>query len=141
MLQRCAIAFTLLIATSTPLWGADLYPLPDQHIALAAVQSRQKNYREARKSALKAPQGGIRDFMIGITASKLEDWTQAAPHLARAAESFPLLADYALYNEARALYRLARFGEALPPLQRLLKEFPASPLSRQAQLLYADTLF
>ncbi len=141
MLQRCAIAFALLIATSTPLWGADLYPLPDQHIALAAVQSRQKNYREARKSALKAPQGGIRDFMIGITASKLEDWTQAAPHLARAAESFPLLADYALYNEARALYRLARFGEALPPLQRLLKEFPASPLSRQAQLLYADTLF
>lgn len=140
MLCRGIIVFVLLLALSLPAPATELFPLPDQQLALAAREFRQKNYGGARDSAAKAPQGGIREFLLGVSAVRLEEWQAAADHLARAAESFPLLADYALYNQGRALHRLARFSEALPPLQRLAREFPDSPLFRSAQLLQADTL-
>ncbi|MCM2359378.1 MAG: transglycosylase SLT domain-containing protein [Geobacteraceae bacterium] len=140
MLCRGIIVFVLLLALSLPAPATELFPLPDQQVALAAREFRRKNYGEARDSAAKAPQGGIREFLLGISAMRLEEWQAAVDHLARAADSFPLLADHALYNQGRALHRLARFGEALPPLQRLAREFPDSPLFRSAQLLLADTL-
>lgn len=141
MPHRCIICFILLLSLASLAPAADLYPLPDGQVAMAALKCRLKNYQEARESALKAPDGSVREFIVGISAARLENWEEAANHLAKAADSFPLLADYALYNQARALYRIARFNETLPPLQRLIKEFPDSPLLRSAQLLQADTLF
>ena len=111
------------------------------YLATAALHFKQKKYKDAWESASKAPQGGIQAFVLGISATRMENWGEAATQLATAADSFPLLADYALYEEARALYRLARFGDAVKPLQKLVRDFPDSPLLRPAQLLYADTLF
>jgi len=131
----------VLLALATPAIAADLYPLPDGQIVTAALQLRQRNYKDAWESASMAPQGGVRAFVLGISAARLENWGDAANQLAAAADSFPLLADYALYNEANALYRLARFSDAVAPLQRLCRDFPDSPLQRSAQLLYADTFY
>lgn len=138
---RCLISYVVLLALATPAVAADLYPLPDGQIATAALQFRQRNYRDAWESASMAPQGGVRAFILGISAARLENWGDAANQLATAADSFPLLADYALYNEANALYRLARFSDAVAPLHRLCRDFPDSPLLRSAQLLYADTFY
>jgi soluble lytic murein transglycosylase len=141
MLHRCLISSAVLLALATPAVASDLYPLPDGQIATAALQFRQRNYRDAWESASTAPQGGVRAFILGISAARLEHWGDAANQLATAADSFPLLADYALFNEANALYRLARFSDAVTPLQRLCRDFPDSPLLRSAQLLYADTFY
>src|SRR6266516_2739814 len=141
MLHRCIICFVLLLSLASLTSAADLYPLPDGQIVSAALQFRQKNYRDAWESASKAPLGGVRAFILGISAARLENWGDAANQLATAADSFPLLADYALYNEAHALYRLARFSDAVVPLQRLSRDFPDSPLLRSAQLLYADSFY
>lgn len=141
MRLRCLISYVVLLALATPAVAADLYPLPDGQIVTATLQFRQRNYKNAWESASKAPQGGVRAFILGISAARLENWGDAANQLATAADSFPLLADYALYNEAHALYRLARFSDAVAPLQRLSRDFPDSPLLRATQLLYADTFY
>src|SRR6266702_3817988 len=138
---RCLISYVVLLALASSAVAADLYPLPDGQIATAALQFRQRNYKDAWETASKAPQGGVRAFILGISAARLENWGDAANQLAAAADSFPLLADYALYNEAHALYRLARFSDAVVPLQRLSRDFPDSPLLRSAQLLYADSFY
>ena len=141
MLFRFMIIFGLVLSLSLPVQAAPLYPLPDDQIAAAALEFKEHNYKNAREIALTAPQSAIRDFLLGMAAYKEEEWTEAATHLSRAADSFPLLADYALYNEASALYRLDRFSAALAPLQRLARDFPTSPLTRSAQILSADILF
>ena len=135
------ISYLLLFAMATPAVAAELYPLPSREVATAAAYFKQKKYQDAWETASKASQGGIQAFILGISAARMEHWGEAASRLATAADSFPLLADYALYEEARSLCRLARFNDAVKPLQKLIRDFPDSSLQRPAQLLYADTLF
>jgi soluble lytic murein transglycosylase len=78
--------------------------------------------------------------MLGMSCVRLELWEEAAGQLAIAAASYPLLADYALYQQGVALAKLGRADQALPPLYKLLKQYPDSRLTRPAVLLYADTL-
>lgn len=141
MLRHCLTSLVLLVTLSLQASAADLSPLPNDQLTLAARKLRQKSFSESRNAALASPQGGMRELILGVSALQMEDWPEAARHLAAAADTYPLLADYALFFEARALCKLAKPGEALAPLQRLAKDFPGSPLLRPAQLLYADTLF
>ena len=141
MLFRFMVISGLFLSLSLPVQAALLYPLSDDQLATAALKFKEKDYKNTHELASTAPQSGIRDFLLGMAAYKEEDWAEAATHLSRAADSFPLLADYALYNESSALYRLNRFGEAFAPLQRLARDFPNSPLIRPAQILSADILF
>lgn len=141
MLFRFMIFFGLFLSLSLPVQAAPLYPLPDDQLAAAALKFKEKDYKSTRDIALTAPQSAMRDFLLGTAAYKSEEWEEAALYLSRAADSFPLLADYALYNEASALYRLDRFSAALAPLQRLATDFPDSPLTRSAQILTADILY
>lgn len=134
----CAAFFLLL---SVPAAGVNLYQLPDDYLASAAAKLKTRDYKGAREAALKAPQSGVRDFLAGMTSSKLDDWNEAATYLGKAAEGFPLLADYALYHQAQALHKLARYKEISAPLQALLKHYPDSPTGRSASLLLADALF
>jgi soluble lytic murein transglycosylase len=141
MLRQSLIFFGLFLALVQPTPASPLYPLPNEQLAVAAEKCKENNYGSAREAATKAPQGGIREFILGIAAYRLQEWEHAADHFSRAAGSFPLLADYALYNSASALYRLDRYAAALPPLQRLARDFPDSPLTRQALFLTADILY
>ena len=141
MPRHILISIGLFLVLARPVPAAPLYPLSNEQLALAAEKCKEHDYRGAREAAAKAPQSGIGDFLLGIASYRLQEWEDAAGHFSRAADSFPLLADYALYDSASALYRLDRYVAALPPLQRLARYFPDSPLSRQALFLTADILY
>ncbi len=80
-------------------------------------------------------------FADGVAAYKAEQWEVAAKSLAESTDGFPLLADYALYYRADALFRLNRYADALIAVRRLLNYFPETPLTKSAELLNAELLF
>jgi soluble lytic murein transglycosylase len=142
MLFRFTILVSLFILLLTvPASGVNLFNLQDDFLTASASKMMEKDYQGAMESAVKARESGMRDFMLGMALSRLGDWEKSAQYLGRATESFPLLADHALYNRASALYRLARYPEAVTILQILLKNYPDSPLTRSAEKLQADILF
>lgn len=140
LLRRIPLIVILCFVLSVPASGGNLLQLPE-HLATAARHLKARDYRAAQMAASQAPEGGLRDFLVGIAAAKSSEWDNAAPALARAGATFPLLADYALYHQANALFRLARHGECIVPLEKLLKEYPESPLARSALLLLADARY
>jgi soluble lytic murein transglycosylase len=141
MFSRLFIVSSFLLLLSVPASGVNIHQLPDDTLAAAASCIKTKDFRGAREAVLQAPPGGMRDFLLGMAASRMAEWEQAAEQLGKAAVSFPLLADYALYNRANALSQLGRYPEALAALQGLLKEYPDSPLFRSAGKLQADLLY
>ncbi|HWI40647.1 MAG TPA: tetratricopeptide repeat protein, partial [Verrucomicrobiae bacterium] len=70
---------------------------------------------------------------------RLGKYEEAAAELARAAEEYPVLRDYALFHRAEALHRGGRSAEALPLLKSFLSAYPDSLLARKGALLLADT--
>lgn len=141
MVQRFLFGMLLILALSVPAAGIPLTALSHPALQRAADNMKEKQYLQAMQSAMEAPESGARDFIAGMAAARLEKWDQAAPMLERAAAAFPLLGDFALYNQGQALHHLSRFAEAQQPLQNLLKSYPQSPLYRSALLLFADSLF
>ncbi len=139
MLCRTVAAAALVFCTSLPASALTLKPA-DEALAGAAHRMQAKDYRGAREAALNVNDRGSRAFLSGIAASRLEMWEEAAAQLAVAAESYPILADYALYYQGQALSELGRHDQALPPLYKVLKQYPDSRLARAAMILYADTL-
>ena len=143
MLCRLIAAAALLLGTALPPCAlASITPVKqtDEPLATAAARMQVKDFAGARQAALKSGNQAARPFLVGIACVRLELWEEAASQLAIAADSYPLLADYALYNQGVALSKLGRQNQALPPLYRLLKQYPESRLARAALLLYADTL-
>ena len=140
MLCRTIVRAALLLSVTLPATAFSLSIPGDPSLTSAAGRMKLKDYTGARQEALKSSASGARAFLLGISALKLELWEEAAGQLAIAAEGYPLLADYALYNQGVALAKLGRNYQALPPLYRLLKQYPESRLARPATLLYADTL-
>ena len=132
--------FSLALLASVPASGLTLSTSVDPGLATAAARMRARDYAAARDAAAQLPPGGARDLLLGMAAARAGEPETAAAVLGRAADTFPLLADYALLTQARSLHRLARFSEALPVLEKLVKEYPESTLNREAMLLYADTL-
>ena len=140
MFFRSFASLTLLLSLSLPV-SASSPTLPgDPFLASAAGRMKLKDYSGARQAALKSSSSGARSFLIGMSCVRQELWEEAASQLAAAAEGYPLLADYALYHQGVALGKLGRNDQALPPLFKLLKQYPDSRLARPATLLYADTL-
>ncbi len=117
-----AMIFCLALLASVPASGITLSGAVDPSLAVAAGRMKAREYAGAREAAAQLPPGGARDLLLGMAAAKAGDAETAVAPLARAVDGFPLLADYALFNEAQALHRLGRFSEALPVLERLLRE-------------------
>ncbi|TSK08964.1 MAG: tetratricopeptide repeat protein [Geobacter sp.] len=140
MFCRTIAAAALMLCATLPASAANLSKPADEALTTAAKRMQVKDYRAARDAALTINDPAIRSFMAGIAAAKMEQWEEAAAQLPAAAEGYPLLADYALYYQGLALSKLQRHAQALPPLYKLLKDFPASRLARQALILYADSL-
>jgi peptidoglycan lytic transglycosylase len=141
MLFRTMIIAALVFSFVQQVFAADLYPLPDTKLATAARHLREKEFGAVSAVLVDAPKSGIGEFMLGMAAYRQQDWEHAAIHLAAGAEGFPLLADYALYGQALSLSRLAKRTDALPPLQRMARDFPDSPLMRSSRILAADILY
>jgi soluble lytic murein transglycosylase len=139
--SRFSILLLFLLCLSVPASGVNIYQLPDDSLTTAATKIIKKEYKGAIEAALKAPPDGMRDFQLGMALARMGEWEAAADYLGKAAASLPLLADYALYNRALALYRLARYPESRATLQGFAKNYPESPLSRSAEKLLADLLY
>lgn len=140
MLCRLIAAAVILLSATLPASALNLNKPADEALATAADRMKVKDFRGAREAALKSNDKGQRSFLAGISCVRLELWEEAASHLGVAADSYPLLADYALYYQGLALSKLERPDQALPPLYRMLKQYPDSRLVRAAMILYADTL-
>lgn len=138
----CRITVLIMIVLSSiSISSASLYPPRDENLAKAAQRMKSRDYRGARDTALKAGTGPARDLLLGMSAYRMEQWDDAERLLATAAEGYPLLGDFALYYRASALSRLLRYREAVSLLAILEKDYPDSPLIRQASFLNADALF
>ncbi|HBA89039.1 MAG TPA: lytic transglycosylase [Geobacter sp.] len=140
MLCRFIAAAVLFFCATLPASAVNLGNPADQALAAAAARMQLKDYKGARDAGGKIADKGARSFVLGIAAAKMESWDEAATQLAAAAQTYPLLADYALYYQGLALTKLQRLDEAFPPLYKLLKQYPESRLCRPAMILYADTL-
>jgi peptidoglycan lytic transglycosylase len=136
--SAATVFFTLLL--SLPAAGNEL-PAADNTLAAAAGQMKLKNYSSAARLAIDSPESGRRDLLAGIAELKRRRYDEASSRLAKAAKSYPLLADYALYYQAEADSRSGRRNEAIAALKTLLKEYPESPLARRAHLREGDLLF
>ena len=140
MFCRIITSTALLLSVILPTSALSQTTTADTPLAAAAARMKVKDFAGAREAALKSGSSGARAFLLGMSCVRLELWEEAAGQLAIAAGSYPLLADYALYQQGVALAKLGRNDQALPPLFKLLKQYPDSRLARPAVLLYADTL-
>jgi soluble lytic murein transglycosylase len=140
MFCRTIASLALFLSVTLPTSALCQTTTADNPLATAAARMKVKDFAGAREAALRSSSSGARAFMLGMSCVRLELWEEAAGQLAIAAASYPLLADYALYHQGVALAKLGRADQALPPLYKLLKQYPDSRLTRPAVLLYADTL-
>lgn len=139
MLYRVIAAAVVLLFTTLPASALTTRNM-DAPLAAAAERMKVKDFNGAREAALKSAEKGSRAFLVGMASVKLEMWEEAASNLAVAAEQYPILADYALYHQGFALSKLGRHDQALPPLYKLLKQYPDSRLYRAALILYGDSM-
>jgi peptidoglycan lytic transglycosylase len=121
--------------------GTELPSTDNNTLAAAAGQMKLKNYSSAARLAMDSPENGRRDLLAGIAGLKRKRYEEASNWLAKAAKSYPLLADYALYYQAESDSRSGRKTEAMAVLKTLLEEYPESPLARRAHLRKGDLLF
>jgi len=136
-----AICTLLLLLLPLPAAGSELRNSNGQQLSAAAAQLKLNNYSAAAQLAAEAPENGQRDLILGVAALKRGRNEDAAHLLGKAAGKYPLLADYALLYQAKALLQGSRPLEALQPLKTLLKEYPDSPLARRALQQQADILY
>ncbi|ABB31611.1 Lytic transglycosylase catalytic [Geobacter metallireducens RCH3] len=141
MLNRLLLATALLLCLAVSASSQNLTPTLDEKLAKAAVRLKLKDNRGALDNATDAADSPEKHLIAGVAAYRLEEWVNAAELLGKAAKELPLVADYPLFWEADALYRIARHDEALETVKRLLHERPESPLVRRARMLQADILF
>jgi soluble lytic murein transglycosylase len=139
MFCRFLATAVILLTATLPASALSNRPIDDA-LASAAARMKVKDFAGAHQAALKSQDKGARALLLGMSLVKLEHWEEAASELAGAAETYPILADYALYNEGLALSKLGRADQALPPLYKLLRQYPESRLVRTAMVLYGDTL-
>jgi len=137
---RLIAAAAILLSVTLPASALSLPKPADDPLAAAAGRMKAKDYLGAREAALKSNNTGPRAFLLGMSCVRLELWEEAASQLAVAADTYPVLADYALYHQGVALAKLGRPDQAFPPLFKLLTRYPESRLARPATIQYADTL-
>ncbi len=73
-------------------------------------------------------------FMQGQALRALHNWPEAARAFSRAAETHPLLSDYALFFQGEALQKMGEGEKGLEIFQNLVSRYPQSLLVPQANL-------
>ncbi len=141
MVSRFIVAFIIIFSAAITASASPLSPLNDPALLDSVKEFSGNNFTAAVELAMKAPESPVRDFILGMSYYRLDQLDAAAESLSKSSEGFPLLGDYALYYRADALFRLGRYEEADLVLRKLEKDYSASPLTRDASLLHADTLF
>ncbi|RNC67642.1 MAG: outer membrane protein assembly factor BamD [Desulfuromonadales bacterium] len=141
MFHRFTLATALLLFLAVSASSQNLASSGDAQLRKAAQRLKAKDYRGAWDKARAAADAPEKSMIAGVAAYRLDDWVEAAGLLGKAAKELPLIADYPLFWQANALFRTARYDEALEVTKRLLRDWPESPLVRPARMLQADVLF
>jgi len=137
------LVFTTLAIILLPLSvaAADVASRQSRVLTFAAEQMKLKNYSAASRLAADFPEDEQLNFLMGVAELKRGKNVEAAELLGKAAKSYPLLADYALFYQAEALRKADLGAEAIVVLKALQKGHPGSPLIKKSRLMVADTLF
>ena len=121
---------------------ASYWTTPDERAA--ATRFALEDYKAAREGfdrARKATQDPQRiariELMLGICYARLDDATNAAPHLLAAHAQLPLLGDYIGYHAARTLWLAHRTAEATDLAQKIARDSIVGP---DAEILLGDLL-
>ena len=141
MYNRLVLATLAMLLLPLSAAGADVSSRQSSALASAAEQMKLKNYSAASRLAADFPEDGQLNFLMGVAELKRGRNVEAAELLGRAAKSYPLLADYALYYQAEASRKAGRSAEAVLILQTLQKGYPDSPLFKKSLLMEADTAY
>lgn len=133
------ILFTIFLPITS--YGSAPSGMPADQLAEASSKMLKNDFRGALDSAISSSDSGKRDFLVGMASIRLEEWERAAEFLGKASTGFPLLADYALYYRAYALFKLGSYPDTLTIVQQAIKIYPESPLIRSVEKLQADCLY
>lgn len=113
----------------------------DDFLSRASAQFREKEYGAAYDLARKAAESPQRTFLLGVTALRQGKPDEAVGLLADAERKLPLAGDYAALYQAEALLKLKKYTEAAAKAFSVQKTYPASPLVRRSEKLFADIFF
>src|SRR6185369_9916089 len=102
MPYRLLALILFLTVAALPAAGITRSPSIDTVLRTAAGHYRAGSYHNAFDAAQQATDSPERTFLLGMTARRLEQWDRTVELLAKAAESYPLLADFALYGRAES---------------------------------------
>ena len=114
--------------------GIWLYKKGEYAQALKIFQSLEETAKEASLTADLA-------LMQGQAFRGMQNWPEAAQVFSRAAESHPLLGDYALFSQAEALQKMGEGEKSLTAFLRLVDLYPQSLLAFPARLRAAEIHF
>lgn len=112
----------------------------DDLLTRAARHVREKDFGEAYSLAARGGESPRRSFLMGVASLRQGNPALALPLLAESEQKLQLIADYSLFYQAEALFRLKRYGEASARAAMLLKAYPQSLLVRRAEKLMAEAL-
>ena len=112
----------------------------DDLLNRAAGAFSQKNYSSSHSLAGQSAESPHRTFLLGVSALRAGHPDEALTKLVEAEQKLPLVADYAAYYRAEALFRLNRYSEAAVLANAMAKNYPNSLLVRRAEKLAVDAL-
>ena len=130
-----AITGIIVLAATAPPSRADEY------LNRAAVQFRDKDFQAAYTSAGKSSDQVYRSVIRGMAALRTDKYEEAATLLDEAEHKLPLIADYAAFYQAEALFKLKKYPAARAKAAGFQASFPSSRLIRRSEKLYADIIY
>jgi soluble lytic murein transglycosylase len=134
-----ALALALVLAGSVLLRAEAIESIADSYRKQPSPATRAAVVRFANAHP-KDRDGALALLALGAVEVDQGQFDDAAKHLDAARVRLPMLADYAAYLRATALYGLKRPGDALALLDAVWKTSPESPLAGKAALLAARCL-
>ena len=114
--------------------GTSLYKKGEHEKALNAFHELEKEAGEHRLNPDVA-------FMQALVFRAMENWPEADRAFSRAAETHPVIPDYALFFQGEALQKMGEIAKSIASCERLPALYPQSLLVPQAQLRAAELYF
>ncbi|MDD2851867.1 MAG: transglycosylase SLT domain-containing protein [Desulfuromonadaceae bacterium] len=128
-------------ASAALLTGTVLSTPADVFLTRAADRYRDKDFMGAYSSAQRSTDEMYRPFVHGMAALRVDKFEEALILLSGTERTVPLIADYAAFFQAEALFKLKRYPAAATKAASIRQLFPTSKLLRRSDKLYADSLY
>ena len=142
------LSFLFLIALFFPGAGLPAASTPYEQFEQGVLLYKKGEYSQALKIfqsleevSKEPPFAADLALMQGQVLRGLQNWPEAAQAFSRAAESHPLLADYALFFQGESLQKMGEGERSLAVFRRLFDLYPQSLVITQARLRTAEIYF